>query len=231
MKILVVADVESKSLWDYFSPEKLEDIDLIISCGDLNSNYLQFLVTFGHCPLLFVRGNHDSGYDRRPPEGCICIEEQVYNHNGLRIAGLGGSMKYKESVDMYTEPQMKARTRRLEKKIRFTGGVDLLVTHAPAAGYGDLPDLPHRGFSCFNRLLDKYKPLYMLHGHVHRNYGRGFERVCVHPSGTCILNAYESYLLEIPDTAYPAFGNTGSFFYDRWCRIGAKYKKFEYNPI
>ena len=86
MKILVVADVESKSLWDYFSPEKLEDIDLIISCGDLNSNYLQFLVTFGHCPLLFVRGNHDSGYDRRPPEGCICIEEQVYNHNGLRIA-------------------------------------------------------------------------------------------------------------------------------------------------
>lgn len=231
MKILVLADVESKSLWDYFKPEKLQDVDLIISCGDLNSNYLQFLVTLGGCPLLFIRGNHDSGYDRRPPEGCVCIEEQIYNYRGLRIAGLGGSMKYKESPDMYTEAQMRARVRRLERKIRFTGGIDLLVTHAPAAGYGDLEDLPHRGFECFNRLLQRYKPLYMLHGHVHKNYWLGFERLHSHPSGTLILNAYESYMLEIPDTAHPAFGNTGSFFYDRLCRIGAKHGKFEYNPI
>ena len=62
MKILVIADEESRSLWDYFSPAKLEGIDMIISCGDLKANYLQFLVTFGNCPLLYVRGNHDTGY-------------------------------------------------------------------------------------------------------------------------------------------------------------------------
>ena len=35
MKILLLADVESKYLWDYFEKEKLDGIDLIISCGDL----------------------------------------------------------------------------------------------------------------------------------------------------------------------------------------------------
>lgn len=31
MKILILADVESKYLWDYFDKEKLEGIDLILS--------------------------------------------------------------------------------------------------------------------------------------------------------------------------------------------------------
>ena len=43
MKILVLADVESKYLWDYFEKEKLEGIDLILSCGDLKADYLKCL--------------------------------------------------------------------------------------------------------------------------------------------------------------------------------------------
>ena len=43
MKILLLADVESKYLWDYFEKEKLDGIDLIISCGDLKPEYLSFL--------------------------------------------------------------------------------------------------------------------------------------------------------------------------------------------
>ena len=30
---------------------------------------------------------------------------------------------------------------------------DILLTHAPCRGYGDMEDLPHRGFECFNDLL------------------------------------------------------------------------------
>lgn len=46
MNILVIADEEAPSLWDYFRPEKLKDVDLILSCGDLNPKYLSFLATF-----------------------------------------------------------------------------------------------------------------------------------------------------------------------------------------
>ena len=49
MKILVLADAESKYLWDYFDKKKLEEIDLIISCGDLAPQYLSFLATFTFC--------------------------------------------------------------------------------------------------------------------------------------------------------------------------------------
>ena len=45
MKILLLADEESKYLWDFFEKEKLDGIDLIISCGDLKAEYLSFLAT------------------------------------------------------------------------------------------------------------------------------------------------------------------------------------------
>ena len=78
MKILVIADEVSKAYYDYFDKALLEDIDLILSCGDLPPEYLSFLVTFAHCPLLYVRGNHDVKYEKRPPEGCICIDDDIY---------------------------------------------------------------------------------------------------------------------------------------------------------
>ena len=224
MKILVLADEECRSLWDYYKPGKLKDIEMIISCGDLNSNYLQFLVTFGNCPLLYVRGNHDSRYDINPPDGCVCIEDKIYNYKGLRIAGLGGSRRYKPGPDMYTEKEMSVRVRKLWRKARFTNGIDILVTHAPAEGYGDMEDLPHRGFECFNKFLMKYKPLYMLHGHVHKSYGHEFKRLRSHPSGTVIVNAYESYILDLPDLAYPEFAQTGSGLYDFYCKTVRRFR-------
>ena len=190
MKILVVADTESKALWDYFEPAKLEDVELIISCGDLNPRYLEFLVTFAHCPLLYVHGNHDVQYSEQPPEGCECIEDRIYRFRGLRILGLGGSMRYKEGGCMYSEAEMRRRVLRARVKALFTGGVDILVTHAPAKGWGDLEDLPHRGFACFNTLLTALHPRLMLHGHVHKTYGH-FTRERTHDAGTRLINAYE----------------------------------------
>ena len=77
MKILAIADVESKYLWDYFEKSKLEGIDLIISCGDLDPRYLSFLATFTSAPVLYVHGNHDDKYERIPPEGCLCIDDKM----------------------------------------------------------------------------------------------------------------------------------------------------------
>ena len=109
MKILVLADVESKYLWDYFEKEKLEGIDLILSCGDLKADYMSFLASFSKVPILYVRGNHDDGYADKEPEGCICIEDKIYVYNGIRIMGLGGSIRYKKGINQYTQNQMKKR--------------------------------------------------------------------------------------------------------------------------
>lgn len=196
MKILVLSDVESKFLWDYFEKTKLENIDLIISCGDLKSEYLEFLATFAKVPILYVHGNHDDSYDRKPPEGCICIDDQVYVYNGIRIAGLGGSMRYNIGKYQYSESEMRERATRLWFKIRKTKGIDILVTHAPAAGFNDGEDLPHKGFEVFNRILQKYKPKYYLHGHVHLTYKWNQQRECVYNEHTTVINGFERYIFE-----------------------------------
>ena len=200
MKILVLADQKSKYLYDFYEPDKLKDIDLIISCGDLSPVYLTFFVTLCNVPLLYVKGNHDERYEESPPEGCICIEDDIYVYNGVRILGLGGSMEYiPEASNQYSEQKM---VRRLWKpKLRYklwkNKGFDILVTHAPAYQINDMEDLPHRGFKIFRTLMEKYEPKYFLHGHVHANYGRDFKRIDTY-GNTTIVNAYEYYIVEYP---------------------------------
>lgn len=152
MKILCLADEENKAYWDYFRKEKLDDIDLILSCGDLKADYLTFLVTMGHAPLLYIHGNHDEGYRTRPPEGCDCIDDKVVTFRGLRIVGLGGCLRYRPGEYQYSEADMQRRIRRMSWKLRK--GVDIVVAHAPVQGFGDLEDLPHRGFACFRKLIE-----------------------------------------------------------------------------
>ena len=112
--------------------------------------------------------------------------------------GLGGSIKYNDQVHGFTEGEMRRRAARMALLAQATGGVDIVVTHAPARGYGDLDDLPHRGFEAFDRLLERTRPLYMLHGHVHMQYGR-IARSLEHPCGTTIVNACGSFVLDIPE--------------------------------
>ena len=185
MKILVLADVESKYLWDYFENEKLDGIDLILSCGDLRSEYLSFLASFAKVPILYVRGNHDDNYAFKEPEGCVCIEDKIYVYKGVRIMGLGGSIRYKAGANQYTQSQMKK-------------GIDILLTHSPAAGISDGEDNPHKGFEVFIDILDKYKPKYFIHGHVHLNYSMNNKRECKYKD-TTIINGYERYIFEYPD--------------------------------
>ncbi len=214
MKILVIADTEEQGLYDYYTPEKTKDIKLIISCGDLKPNYLEFLNAIANIPLLYVRGNHDDIYETNPPLGCDCIEDEIFDFHGLRIMGLGGSMRYNNRKNMYTEDEMQKRIRKLKRSIRFMNGIDILVTHAPARGYGDMDDIAHRGFECFNDVLNTYHPKYLLHGHVHKNYGSDFVREQIHPSGTVIINGYGHYVIEVDENSYPKEGETGSKLYD-----------------
>ena len=196
MKILFLADEESKVYWDYFKKEQFEGIDLIISCGDLKPEYLTFLATMVSVPLLYVHGNHDDKYGKRPPEGCICIEDRIYNFNGIRMLGLGGSYRYKDGVNQYTEQQMARRIAKVKLKLTINRGFDILVTHSHAYGFHDGEDQCHRGFDSFNRLINTYHPKYFVHGHVHMNYGRQFPRVD-EIGDTQVINAFERYILEV----------------------------------
>ena len=198
MRILVLADKESPYLWDYFEKSKFEGIDLIISCGDLAADYLSFLTTLTSIPVLYVCGNHDDKYEQKPPEGCICIDDKIYVYKGIRILGLGGSMRYKKGCYQYTEGQMARRVRKLWFQLLRRRGFDILVTHAPAYELNDGRDLPHQGFQVFRKLMERYHPRFFLHGHVHLSYGRDHKRYDKYEE-THVINAYERCVFEYED--------------------------------
>lgn len=195
MKILAVSDTEAKYYYDFYSPGKLSEFDLIIACGDLKVPYLEFLVTMAECPLLYIHGNHDENF-KREPEGCICIDDDVFEYKGVRIMGLGGSFRYREGKYMFTEKQMERRAKRLKRAIHKKNGIDILVTHAPARHLNDFDTLTHRGFECFNKLINQYSPKLFLHGHIHRNYGARIPQRTEHGQ-TLVVNACEYCVIDL----------------------------------
>ncbi len=205
MRLLAVADEVSDALWG----RTLLDLrpDVIVGCGDLPFEYLENLVSRTDKPLLYVPGNHDPDLRRDRwqldppmgaalgPPGCINVDGRVEEVGGLRIAGLGGSVRYRPGPNQYTQRQMELRALRLEIAVRLSRKpIDVLITHSPPAGHGDSDDAPHRGFVALERLARRLSPRYLIHGHVN-NYGP--PRPVPQIGRTVIVNAIPSRLLEL----------------------------------
>ena len=170
MKLLLVSDEASSYIWDYFDPEVFRGVELILSCGDLSEEYLNFLVTMIPAPLFYVPGNHDRHFLKRPPEGCQSLDGRVLTIQGLRLAGLGGCKSHRQEAFEYTEPSMRRRVSSLSRLIRRQGGLDIFVSHVSALGLGDGEDIYHQGFACYQGLLDEFLPQYHVFGHQHKGY-------------------------------------------------------------
>ena len=198
MKILAIADEELLEFWDYYVPGRLKQYDLILSAGDLNAAYLSFIVTMARAPVMYVHGNHDTGYAVTEPEGCDSIDGKIVEYRGLRILGLGGCLWYRPGDHQYSERDMKKRIRKLRWEIAKYGGVDIVLTHAPPKGVGDADDRAHQGFESFLTLIDTHQPRYLLHGHVHMSYGMKIPREREY-HGTQVINVCEKYIIDIPE--------------------------------
>ncbi len=200
MRILAISDEPSGKLWGSQCREALAGVDLILSAGDLPSSYLSFLTCFTNAPVIYVHGNHDDAYEKKPPEGCLCADGKILMVRGVRILGLGGSFRYRsDGINMYTEAEMASRIASLRRKLNAAGGFDILLTHAPVRGLGDEDHPSHRGFECFGSLLDKYCPAVMVHGHMHQAYSPFFQRQRDY-HGIPVLNASTSWQFDLPET-------------------------------
>lgn len=195
MHILSIADRRHRALYDYFDPERWKNIDLIISCGDVDPQYLSFLVTMIPKPLLYVPGNHDTEYRSNPPIGCDSIDDRIVEVGGLVVAGLGGSQWYNGKDLQFTEIQMARRVKKIIRKAKRFGKIDVVVTHAPPRGVHDLEDMCHRGFSAFRTLMKELKPKVLVHGHNHQIYKKEDREIVI--NGVKVINAYEYYCFDV----------------------------------
>ena len=92
--------------------------DVVVSCGDLPFDYIDFVVSAANTTVIYVPGNHDPEVGRRRPnpsgprflddeEGgrpswCTTADGRVVRVAGLVAAGLGGSLRYNDGPNQYT---------------------------------------------------------------------------------------------------------------------------------
>ena len=200
MKILCVSDTTVQQLENAAHlRRRYSDVELIVSCGDLPSHYLEYLTSVLNVPLFYVRGNHDTGYSERPPGGDN-LHMQLLKYRGITFYGIEGSLRYNMSAIQYSQGEMRgmtfqAMTRLLPRRLSRGYGVDVFVTHAPAKGIHDRDDLPHNGFKPFLRFMRWMKPRYMIHGHTHTWDNRDTVRTQYY--NTCVMNINPVTVLEI----------------------------------
>jgi Icc-related predicted phosphoesterase len=214
MKILCISDQIDPLVYTNTIRERFKDVDLILSAGDLPMDYLDFIVSSLNKPLLFVFGNHhtedipyyagglyaaentvDSHYQG---SGAIHVGSRIRREENLLVAGLGGSMRYNKGNNQFTEFQMKKEMLKLIPGLIFNRifrgrYLDILLTHASPRGIHDKEDRCHQGFKCFLWFMRKFKPRYLIHGHIHL-YDLADIRVTKY-NETTVINAYSHYVI------------------------------------
>jgi Icc-related predicted phosphoesterase len=179
MKILAVSDIEIGFIYSPMVRQRFNDVDLIISCGDLPNYYLEYIISMLDIPLYYVRGNHSptieitTAGERTYPWGAVELHRRVVRDpSGLLMAGIEGSLQYNLGPHQYSQADMWSMVLMmapaiLVNKIRYGRYLDIFVSHAPPWGIHDQSDRPHHGIKAFNWLRRVFHPAYHLHGHIH----------------------------------------------------------------
>ncbi|MET0822671.1 MAG: metallophosphoesterase [Aeromicrobium sp.] len=196
VRVLAVADEEVAAM-----PSRARDlqVDLVLAAGDLPWGYLETLVDLTGAPAAFVPGNHDPRISRtsRGPRGFVGVDEHAVTVGGLRIAGLGGCVRYNGGDHQYTQRQYDRRARTLLKRAGDEP-VDVLLTHAPPLGLGDDDDPSHLGISALHGVLESLRPTWHLHGHIHPF---GMHKADRHVGPTTVRNVIPWQVIDIEPRA------------------------------
>ena len=213
MKILCVSDQIDPLVYSNSIKRRFADVDMILGAGDLPLDYLDFIVSSLNKPMLHVFGNHHV----RKPAGTFVLAEdgsfrvnlegdsdshvgsRVRREEGLIVAGLGGCMRYNNGPNQFTELEMYLEIAKLVPRLlcnRLLHGrfLDILLTHAPPWGIHDKPDRCHQGFRAFLWFIRRFRPRYLVHGHIHLYDLSDVRRT--RWMGTEVINAYGHYVID-----------------------------------
>jgi Icc-related predicted phosphoesterase len=206
LKILAISDMVVDRLYSTKVAERFHNVEMILGCGDLPYEYLEFLVTSMNVPLLYVPGNHDPAYNEKEADarahGCDYMDRKVCSVKGLNITGFGGSIRYRPGgANQYTQSQMYSRLSAFVPKLlwylpRHGNTLDIMITHSPPRGIHDDDDHAHTGFSAFRDFIQTFKPRYFLHGHT-MVYKSNIVSPITKVGTTTVINVYPYRIIDI----------------------------------
>jgi len=160
------------------------NFDACILLGDHSGNDLLEIKNLIPTEKLFgIVGNHDS-WKKLEEYGITDIDKKVISINGVKIAGIAGSSKYKDGdYGMYTQDESLEIAEKLSK-------ADILITH-------DKPylknenNLVHSGLKGITYYIYKNKVPIHIHGHLHQ------DSYSVLKNGTSSICIYQFKVLDL----------------------------------
>lgn len=220
MKVLSLSDVVVSRIYSPQVRALFGDVDIVLGCGDLPYYYLEFITSMLDRPTFFVRGNHAEVVEYTEtgplthPHGTVDLHNQVINHQGLLLAGVEGSIRYRRGPFQYSQSDMWLNVFKLVPVLiynRMTQGryLDIFVTHAPPWKIHDQPDLPHHGVKAFRWLLEVFRPAYHFHGHIHLYRPESETHTRFH--NTEVINTFGHLVSDLELTLPMKLGNKKDF--------------------
>ena len=171
LRIIAISDTHGsqKEMETFFSDIKGTrfPFDVCILLGDMYYQDIEFVTE--NVPkekIIAVSGNHDS-HNFFEQFGIPVIDGKVVTYNGIRIAGIGGALLYKEGEIGYQTQKDSVKAAKAMPK------AEVLISHAGV--YSWKTRHCHCGLKGINRYIRKNHVKYHLHGH---NHNQDATRLC-----------------------------------------------------
>lgn len=178
MRIVAVADTHL-----FHDELVIPDGDVFVHAGDLCragdldelAEAVAWIAALPHRHKVIVAGNHDGAFASTPAEARALVapftylEDSETTLDGVRFYGSPWQPEYNDWAFNLPRGEPLARV-----WARIPAGVDVLVTHGPPAGIGDLAGegLPGRaGCADLRRRVAEVAPRLHLFGHIHQDGG------------------------------------------------------------
>lgn len=191
MCILALADTHGTVMIEDYICNLLETyphFDIVALLGDHSKYELDVLLRYIPCDnIIGVLGNHDAA-DLYSGFGIRDIHGEVVEINGINLAGIGGSHRYKRGDwPLLTQDESLELCLKMLKNFQTA---DILITHDKAFERAEY-DIAHTGLIGITGYVFMAAPVLHLHGHMHEKYERRYA------NGTNEICIYESQYLEI----------------------------------
>jgi predicted phosphohydrolase len=175
MKLIAIADTHGlhRSL-------EIADGDILIHTGDLTrhgslddvSEFNDFLGTLPHPYKIVIAGNHDLCFEKERKAcdelltNCIYLQDQEVTIDGVRVYGSPWQpWFYDWAINLERGPEIRAKWDLIPE------GIDILITHGPPYGIGDLTSRgEYVGCQDLLEVIEKIKPGVHIFGHIHEGY-------------------------------------------------------------
>lgn len=163
LNVLLISDLHGRAGHEkIINLSKNVNFDITLCLGDLSSAEWSALSELSiSCPLFSVCGNHDLKRMKVPGKNMHATQVEVF---GLKMTGMNGSYKYKDSDAYWLLDDSESVTLANEMKC-----ADVLLTHDSMKLLFGNKDEVHVGLDGISHYVNHFEPLLNVFGHYHIN--------------------------------------------------------------